>query len=65
MFFRSAGFDKSPQTCYKSRDYQKKEPIMDHYSNILFDLDGTLVDSGEGIIKCAQLALRQIGRAHV
>ena len=31
---------------------------MDHYINILFDLDGTLVDSGEGIIKCAQLALR-------
>ncbi len=31
---------------------------MDQYQNILFDLDGTLVDSGEGIMKCAQLALR-------
>lgn len=31
---------------------------MDQYQNILFDLDGTLVDSGEGIIKCAQLALQ-------
>ena len=28
------------------------------YCNILFDLDGTLVDSGEGILKCAELALR-------
>ncbi len=28
------------------------------YTNILFDLDGTLVDSGEGILKCAELALR-------
>ena len=31
------------------------------YSNILFDLDGTLVDSGEGILKCAELALRHFG----
>lgn len=28
---------------------------------ILFDLDGTLTDSGEGITKCAQLALRHFG----
>lgn len=28
------------------------------YQTILFDLDGTLVDSGEGILKCAELALR-------
>ena len=28
------------------------------YTNILFDLDGTLVDSGEGVLKCAELALR-------
>ena len=28
------------------------------YTSILFDLDGTLVDSGEGILKCAELALR-------
>ena len=27
------------------------------YKAILFDLDGTLTDSGEGIINCAQLAL--------
>lgn len=28
---------------------------------ILFDLDGTLTDSGEGIIKCAKLALDRLG----
>lgn len=28
---------------------------------ILFDLDGTLTDSGEGIINCAQLALQHFG----
>ena len=28
---------------------------------ILFDLDGTLTDSGEGIINCASLALRHFG----
>ena len=28
---------------------------------ILFDLDGTLTDSGEGITKCAQLALHHFG----
>ena len=28
---------------------------------ILFDLDGTLTDSGEGIIKCATLALKHFG----
>ena len=28
---------------------------------ILFDLDGTLTDSGEGIMNCAQLALEHYG----
>lgn len=28
--------------------------------NIIFDLDGTLTDSGEGIIKCAALALSKL-----
>ena len=28
---------------------------------ILFDLDGTLTDSGEGIINCASLALEKLG----
>ena len=28
---------------------------------ILFDLDGTLTDSGEGIINCAQYAFQQMG----
>lgn len=36
---------------------------MEHTWNktILFDLDGTLTDSGEGIIKCASLALEHFG----
>ena len=28
---------------------------------IIFDLDGTLTDSGEGIINCATLALQHFG----
>jgi len=28
---------------------------------LIFDLDGTLTDSGEGVINCAQLALRHFG----
>jgi phosphoglycolate phosphatase len=31
------------------------------YRTILFDLDGTLTDSGEGITKCVQYALRSFG----
>ncbi len=29
--------------------------------NILFDLDGTLIDTGEGIMKCAAYSLKEIG----
>ena len=29
--------------------------------NVLFDLDGTLIDTGEGIMKCAGYALESIG----
>ena len=28
---------------------------------IFFDLDGTLTDAGEGIMNCAELALRHFG----
>lgn len=31
------------------------------YRILLFDLDGTLVDSGEGIMKCAQYSLEHFG----
>lgn len=31
------------------------------YEIIFLDLDGTLMDSGEGIMKCAQYALRKLG----
>lgn len=34
---------------------------MDLKRALLFDLDGTLTDSGEGIINCAQLALGHFG----
>ncbi len=32
------------------------------YRYILFDLDGTLTDSAEGILNCAEYALRRLGR---
>ena len=32
------------------------------YKNILWDMDGTLTDSSEGIIKCYQLALEHFGK---
>ena len=32
-----------------------------HTKDIFFDLDGTLTDSGEGIINCAILALEHFG----
>ena len=32
------------------------------YKAILFDLDGTLTDSGEGITKSVQYALEKIGK---
>ena len=36
---------------------------VDHmYKAVLFDLDGTLTDSGPGIMKCVQYALEKIGR---
>ena len=31
------------------------------HKSILFDLDGTLTDSGEGIMNCAKLALEHYG----
>ena len=31
------------------------------YSHLLFDLDGTLIDTLEGVVKCAQYALRFYG----
>ncbi len=31
------------------------------YKNLLFDLDGTLTDSAEGITKCVQYALKHMG----
>ena len=32
-----------------------------HQTAVLFDLDGTLTDSGKGILNCAELALRHFG----
>lgn len=33
--------------------------------NILFDLDGTLTDSQEGVIKCFQQAVKEINQKHI
>ncbi|MEE0520443.1 MAG: HAD hydrolase-like protein [Bacteroidaceae bacterium] len=35
--------------------------MQKHYTHLFFDLDGTLVNSGEGITRCAQHALRHFG----
>ena len=32
------------------------------YNAVIFDLDGTLTDSGEGIFACARYALEKMGR---
>jgi phosphoglycolate phosphatase len=37
--------------------------MLSSISNILFDLDGTLTDPGEGITRCIQYALDQFGMA--
>ena len=31
-------------------------------TNILFDLDGTLTDPKEGIVRCVRYALKQLGQ---
>ncbi|MFC2073155.1 HAD hydrolase-like protein [Chloroflexota bacterium] len=33
-------------------------------SNVLFDLDGTLTDSQEGVIKCFQYAIKELGQLY-
>ena len=35
------------------------------YKAILFDLDGTLTDSGEGITKSVQYALEKVGKPEI
>lgn len=37
--------------------------ILSNTSNILFDLDGTLTDPGQGITRCVQYALERLGVA--
>lgn len=37
------------------------EPVPLPYDVLIFDLDGTLTDSGRGIMRCAQYALQQKG----
>ena len=39
----------------------RKDAILMTKKTILFDLDGTLTDSGEGIMNCAKLALEHYG----
>ena len=45
---------------YAILNKNKKENTM-AMKSVLFDLDGTLTDSGEGIINCAALALEHFG----
>lgn len=47
-----------PHLCYLIKKERKDVPME---KAILFDLDGTLTDSGEGIINCAILALKHYG----
>ena len=44
---------------YEKGKLKKQEKVG--IKNILFDLDGTLIDTGEGIMKCAQYALQSMG----
>ena len=34
---------------------------MNNYTDIIFDFDGTVIDSGEGITRCVQYALHRFG----
>lgn len=43
--------------------FEQGESMLSKISNILFDLDGTLTDPGEGITRCIQYALAQFGMA--
>ena len=55
--------DASGKQCYNLSYYinflRQEEPM---YKVILFDLDGTLTESGEGITKSVQYALERIGK---
>lgn len=54
--------------CYNRLDmmicetHSKKTEVKFMYQAILFDLDGTLTESGEGITKSVQYALEKIGK---
>ncbi len=48
-------------TSGKDVSLRTKKRQMMKYTTLLFDLDGTLVDSGEGIMRCAQYALAHMG----
>jgi phosphoglycolate phosphatase len=46
--------------CLEPSGFKKAGYLM--FSNIFFDLDGTLTDSQEGILKCFIYALNELGR---
>lgn len=43
------------------RQYVAEGARMNNYSTILFDLDGTLLDTKSGVFRCIKLALRENG----
>lgn len=58
----NSGLASTVETKYNRATMQKGWMNLSQLA-IFFDLDGTLTDSGEGIINCAQLALRHFGIA--
>ena len=52
---------KAPALCYVAKDDIIRPRGEDMYKNILFDFDGTVFDTVEGITKSAQYALKQQG----
>ena len=41
------------------------QPIQNQYNTVLFDVDGTLVDSAPDMCRALNLALSDVGRPHV
>lgn len=62
MFSNDILLEPPAFSCYIVSRKHRKERIIDMYRNILFDLDGTLTDSREGIFKSIRYALTKLGR---
>lgn len=58
---RPVACEKSGKTTKRSPKYIETAKTSSMQKAVFFDLDGTLTDSGEGIINCAELALAHFG----